>query len=156
MQSAGIDVFYIGGYSAEAALILCQARTRGYDAQLVSGDGIVTEDFWLIAGPAGEGALMTFFPDARGNPEAASAVDAFRARGYEPEGYTLHAYAAVEVWAQAVEKAGTLELGAVIETLRGERFVTVLGPLDFDEKGDVTTPSFVWYVWRDGRYVLRD
>ena len=55
MQSAGIDVFYIGGYSAEAALILRQARTRGYDAQLVSGDGIVTEDFWLIAGPAGEG-----------------------------------------------------------------------------------------------------
>ncbi len=48
---------------------------------------------------------MTFFPDARGNAEAASAVDAFRARGYEPEGYTLHAYAAVQVWAQAVEKA---------------------------------------------------
>ena len=156
MQAAGIEVFYVGGYSAEAALILRQARTRGYDAQLVSGDGIVTEDFWLIAGPAGEGALMTFFPDARGNPEAASAVDAFRARGYEPEGYTLHAYAAVQVWAQAVEKAGTLELATVIEALRDGRFDTVLGALDFDEKGDVTTPSFVWYVWHDGRYTPRD
>jgi branched-chain amino acid transport system substrate-binding protein len=156
MQAADIEVFYIGGYSAEAALIVRQARTRGYQAQLVSGDGIVTEDFWLIAGSAGEGTLMTFFPDARGNPEAASAVDAFRARGYEPEGYTLHAYAAVQVWAQAVEKAGTLELDAVIEALRGGRFDTVLGALDFDQKGDVTTPSFVWYVWRNGRYVPRD
>lgn len=156
MQAADIDVFYIGGYSAEAALIVRQARTRDYKAQLVSGDGIVTEDFWLIAGSAGEGTLMTFFPDARGNAEAASAVDAFRARGYEPEGYTLHAYAAVQVWAQAVEKAGTLELGAVIEVLRGEHFDTVLGTLDFDEKGDVTTPSFVWYVWHDGDYVPRD
>ena len=152
MQAAGIEVFYVGGYSTEAALILRQARTRGYGAQLVSGDGIVTEDFWLIAGAAGEGTIMTFFPDARGNPEAAHAVDAFRARGFEPEGYTLHAYATVQVWAQAVERAGTLELSA----LRDEHFDTVLGTLDFDEKGDVTTPSFVWYVWRDGHYVPRD
>ena len=77
-------------------------------------------------------------------------------RGYEPEGYTLHAYAAVQVWAQAVEKAGTLDLATVIEALRDGRFDTVLGALDFDEKGDVTTPSFVWYVWHDGRYILRD
>ena len=156
MQAAGIDVFYIGGYNAEAALIVRQARTRDFDAQLVSGDGIVTEDFWLIAGPAGEGALMTFFPDARGTPEAAHAVEAFRARGYEPEGYTLHAYAAVQVWAQAVESAGTLDLHAVIGALRGTRFDTVLGTLEFDEKGDVTTAGFTWYVWREGRYVPRD
>ena len=156
MQAAGIEVFYVGGYSTEAALILRQARNRGYDAQLVAGDGIVTADFWVITGPAGEGTLMTFSLDARANPEAAGAVDAFRARGYEPEGFTLHAYAAVQVWAQAVEKAGTLELGAVIEALRGERFETVLGNLDFDEKGDITTPSYVWYVWRDGRYVPMD
>ena len=155
MQAAGIEVFYIGGYSTEAALIVRQARNRGYDAQLVSG-GIAAADFWVIAGPAGEGTLMTFAPDARANPEAASAVAAFRARGYEPEGFTLHAYATVQVWAQAVEKAGTLELDAVIEALRGERFETVLGDLNFDQKGDVTAPSFVWYVWRDGRYVPKD
>ena len=69
MEAAGIDVFYVGGYSAEAALILRQAQTRGFDAQFVSGDAIVTEDFWLIAGPAGEGALMTFPPMPAATPK---------------------------------------------------------------------------------------
>ena len=71
-------------------------------------------------------------------------------------GYTLYAYAAVQVWAQAVEKAGTLELDAVIEALQGHRFDTVLGEIGFDEKGDITTAGFVWYVWKNGEYVLAE
>ena len=81
----------MGGYSAEVGLILRQARNQGLDAQLISGDAVVTEDFWLTTGAAGEGALMTFFPDPREPPEATSTVAEFRARGFKPEGYTLYA-----------------------------------------------------------------
>ena len=154
MQSAGIDVFYVGGYSTEAALILRQARLGGYDAQLISGDALATDEFWMITGPAGEGARMTFFPDPRSNPGAAEVVERFRASYFEPVGYTLFAYGAVQVWAQAIEKAGTLELDAVIEALQSHQFDTVLGQISFDEKGDITTPGFVWYVWKNGAYVL--
>ena len=42
------------------------------------------------------------------------------------------------MWAQAAEKAGSLELEAMIASLRQHQFDTVLGPIDFDEKGDVT------------------
>ena len=38
-------------------------------------------------------------------------------RGYEPAGYTLYAYAVVQVWAQAVEKAGTFDAAAGCEGL---------------------------------------
>ncbi len=69
-------------------------------------------------------------------------------------GYTLYAYGAVQVWALAVEQAGTLELDAVIAALRSRRFATVLGEFGFDEKGDVTTPGFIWYVWKNGEYEL--
>ena len=86
LQEANIDVIYVGGYSAEVGLILRQARNQGFDAQLISGDAVVTEDFWLTAGAAGEGALMTFFPDARETLAAAPTVAQFRARGFEPEG----------------------------------------------------------------------
>jgi branched-chain amino acid transport system substrate-binding protein len=156
MRTAGIDVVYIGGYSTEAALIVRQAHDLGYEIQLVSGDAIVTEDFWLIAGAAGEGTLMTFFPDPRNNPEAVTVVKRFRAQNFEPEGYTLYAYAAVQTWAQAAAKAHSLELDVMIESLRRNAFETVLGELRFDDKGDVTTPSFTWYVWNNGQYVPLD
>ena len=156
MQSAGIDVFYVGGYSTEAALMLRQARLGGYEIQLISGDALTNDDFWMITGPAGEGARMTFFPDPRNNPGAADVVERFRARSFEPVGNTLYAYGAVQTWAQAVAKAGTLDLDAVINTLRSHRFDTVLGQIGFDEKGDVTTPGFVWYIWKNGAYVLAE
>ena len=91
--------------------------------------------------------------DPRRRAEAAPVVERFRASGFEPEGYTLYAYGAVQVWAQAAEKAGSLELQAMIAALREHQFDTVLGPIDFDEKGDLTVQNPVWYVWRDGTYV---
>ena len=153
LQAAGIAVLYVGGYHAEIALIVRAARDRGYTAQLVSGDALATEEFALIAGPAAEGTLFTFSADPRRNAEAAAVVERFRAENFEPAGYTLLSYAAVQVWAQAVEKAGILDLTAVIATLRGQEFGTVLGPIDFDDKGDLTSQSWVWYVWRGGEYV---
>jgi branched-chain amino acid transport system substrate-binding protein len=80
-------------------------------------------------------------------------VERFRASGYEPEGYTLYAYAAVQVWAQATAQAGSLELEPMIASLREHQFDTVLGPIDFDEKGDLTVQRPAWYVWRGGTYV---
>ena len=129
------------------------ARDRGYPVQLVAGISLATEDFGLIAGPAAEGTLFTDHADPRRRAEAAPVVERFRASGFEPEGYTLYAYGAVQVWAQAAEKAGSLELQAMIASLREHQFDTVLGPIDFDEKGDLTVQNPVWYVWRDGTYV---
>jgi branched-chain amino acid transport system substrate-binding protein len=153
LSAIGADVVYYGGYAPEAGLIIRQARNAGNDVQLVVGDGVSSEDFWLVAGPAGAGTLMTLWPDARENPEAAAAVAKFRAVNFEPLGGSLTGYATVQVWSQAVEMAGTLETEAVAETLRSHQFDTVLGGIGFDEKGDVTGyDTFVWFVWNDGKY----
>jgi branched-chain amino acid transport system substrate-binding protein len=80
-------------------------------------------------------------------------VEEFRARGIEPDGYTLYAYAAVEVWADAIERAGSLDLDAAIASLRNNEFDTVLGKLAFDDNGDIGDPGFDWYTWKDGEYL---
>jgi len=154
--SVFIDVMYIGGYSAEVGLILREAYDQGFEVQLVGGDSLTTEEFWLIAGPAGEGTLMTFGPDPRTNPEAAEIVGRFRAQNFEPEGYTLHSYGAVQAWAQAVEKAGTHDITAVNEALQNHQFNTVLGAISFNRNGDVTAPAYIWYRWTNGEYVPVD
>ena len=40
--------------------------------------------------------------------------------------------------------------------LQRHEFETVLGKIGFDEKGDITAPSFVWYVWQNGEYVQKE
>ena len=42
--------------------------------------------------------------------------------GYEPTGYTLYSYGAVQAWVQAVQKAGSLKQDAVIEALKSGSF----------------------------------
>lgn len=153
LQADDIAVLYLGGYHAEAALMVRAARDRDYPLQFVSGDTLSTEDFALIAGPAADGTLFTFVADARKNPEATAVVEKFRADGYEPAGYTLSTYAAVQVWSQAVTKAGSLDLEKVIATLREQEFDTVLGRIGFDQKGDLRVQQWVWYVWQGGEYV---
>ena len=72
--------------------------------------------------------------------------------GYEPEGYTLYSYGAVQALSQAVQRAGSFKTKAVIDAFRSGSFDTVLGRIGFDAKGDVTgISSFVWYVFdKDG------
>ncbi len=152
MKGAGVDVVYVGGYHTEAGLIVRQSREQGYNVQLVSGDALVTDEYWKITGKAGEGTLMTFSPDPRKNPAAAGVVKKFRAGNYEPEGYTLYTYGAIQAWADAVTKAKSTNWKKVADTLRKGKFDTVLGKIGFDKKGDVTAPGYVFYVWKDGKY----
>jgi branched-chain amino acid transport system substrate-binding protein len=153
MQSLGVDVVFVGGYHREAGLILRQAHDRGYDLRLIANSAMATEDFPLIAGPGLVGTLMIGQADARETSEAAEVVAQFRAQGYEPLGYTLYAYAAVQVWAQAVESAGSLDLDAVIQVLHSRQFDTVLGRIGFDANGDVRGfEPWQWYVWKDKDY----
>jgi branched-chain amino acid transport system substrate-binding protein len=153
MKGAGIDAFYVGGYHTEAGLMIRQAHEQGYKVQLVSGDALVTDEFWKITGPAGEGTLMTFQPDPRKFPAAKAIVEKFKQEKYDPEGYTLYTYAAFQVWAEAVKKAKSTKMADVSKQLRGGTFDTVIGKLTFDEKGDVKNPEYVWYVWKDGKYL---
>src|SRR6516225_1620946 len=152
MKEANIDVIYYGGYQTEAGLIVRQARDQGLKAQFIGTDALYTEEYWKIAGPAGEGTLMTFPPDPRNMPAAWAVVDKFTAQGYNPEGYTLHTYAAIQAFAQAAAKAKSVKVDDLSKALHSMTAHTVIGPLTWDKKGDVTDSKFVFYVWKNGTY----
>ena len=157
LRTASIEVLYLGGYSPDAGLIIRQARDRAYGVQLVAGDSLSTGEFWLVAGPAGEGTLFTSFSDPTHEPRAAEVMERLQGQLQQPNARAVYSYAAVQLWAQAVEKAGTLEPDAVAAALHANQFDTVLGTIGFDEKGDVTGyEPFVWYVWREGNYAPVD
>src|SRR5215469_2454744 len=109
LKKENIDLVYVGGYHQEAGLILRQMRDQGMKTVLMSGDALADKEYASITGPAGEGTLFTFGPDPRNKPTAKKIVEAFKAKGIDPEGYTLYTYAAMQVWSQAAKKAGTTD-----------------------------------------------
>jgi branched-chain amino acid transport system substrate-binding protein len=152
LKSEGITVLYVGGYHTEAGLMARQMREQGMDTLLVSGDALVTDEYWAITGDAGEGTLMTFSPDPRKNEISKPVVDKLLAAGKTAEGYALYTYAAIQAWAQAATAAGSTDYDAVVTALNDGAFDTVLGSLEFDDKGDVTLPGYVFYEWKGGTY----
>jgi branched-chain amino acid transport system substrate-binding protein len=152
LKDAKIDVLYVGGYHTEAGLIVRQMRDQGMKTVLISGDALVTDEYWQITGDAGEGTLMTFAPDPRKIPAAAAVVKEFKDKSIDPEGYVLYTYAAVQAWAQAATAAKSTDFDKVAAALKGGTFKTVLGDIKFDAKGDVMDAAYVWYIWHAGKY----
>ena len=147
------DAVYFGGLHSEAGPLLRQMREQGVDAWFISGDGIVSEDFVKATGGPEflTKTLMTFGADPRNsdyNPAGAELVERFRDKNYEPEGYTLYAYTALQVIAAALAaNSGETSGAALSDWIRNNGVPTVMGQKDFDNKGDLTVSDYVMYRW---------
>jgi len=135
-----------------------QARQMIAPFDVISADTLVSRIFTETAGEAAEGVAFTFPPSPTELASATSAVTAIQALDYDPGGYTLLAYAAFEVWAEGVRRAGSFDAAAVAQAIRSAPVQTALGAVSFDAKGDIVTPypPFVWHVWKDGQRVRID
>ncbi|WP_313410745.1 ABC transporter substrate-binding protein, partial [Stutzerimonas kunmingensis] len=105
-----------------------------------------------IAGPASEGMYVTLPKSFDQDPRNKELVDGFKAKKQDPSGpFVFPAYAAVQVIAEGIEKAGSTDTAKVAEALRSNTFDTPTGMLSFDEKGDLKDFNFVVYEWhQDG------
>lgn len=152
LKSLGVEFLYFGGYHTEAGLIMRQAADQNYKFQLMMGDSLATPEYASVAGPGAEGTLFTFPPDARGSDTAKEALAQFKQIGFEPEGFTLFSYATVQAIAGGIAKAGKADPKAVAKTLREITVDTVIGPVSFDQKGDIKDPKYDINIWKGGNY----
>jgi branched-chain amino acid transport system substrate-binding protein len=150
----GANLLYWGGQHTEAGLIVRQMRGQGVKAILMGEDGISNSEFASISGPAGEGILMTSFPEPAKHLEAKEAVADLVARKLPPEAVTLYAFAATQILADGIQKAGKADPKAVAAYLHsGAPIKTVLGEISYDAKGDINQPGIVAFAWKtiDGK-----
>ncbi len=151
MKQGKIDIIVLGGYHTAAALMIKQSREQGFGAQMMGFDSLEDAEFAKLGGAATNGVLMSFPPKAEDDPKNAGLVKKFRDGKYEPAGYTLFSYAAVKVWAEAATKAKSTDAAAVAAALRQGSYQSAVGPLAFDQKGDIKNPVYDIYVWKDGK-----
>jgi branched-chain amino acid transport system substrate-binding protein len=160
VRSVGADVVYFGGLFPEAGPLVRQLREQGLkDVKFMSDDGIVSDQMVTTAGGGQnvDGVYMTFGADPRKLPDSKAVVDAFRTSGYEPEGYTLYAYASVQALAAGFNGAKSNDGAAASKWLKANTVQTVMGKKEWDAKGDLKVSDYVVYQWdKDGKYQQLD
>ncbi|BCG23317.1 leucine-, isoleucine-, valine-, threonine-, and alanine-binding protein [Pseudomonas tohonis] len=152
LKQANVDFVYYGGYHPELGLLLRQSAEKGLKARFMGPEGVGNKEISAIAGPASEGLLVTLPKSFDQDPKNQALVDAFKAKNEDPTGpFVFPAYAAVQVIAEGIKKAGEDDTAKVAAALRANSFATPTGNLSFDEKGDLKDFSFVVYEWhKDG------
>jgi branched-chain amino acid transport system substrate-binding protein len=101
--------------------------------------------------PLAVGTLM-IAPPEWGERADSALTERLAAAGIVTEGYVLPAYAAVEIAAAALSKAGA-EGTAVADILAHTQFRTAIGPVSFDDKGDRAEPAFILHRHDGERFV---
>lgn len=149
LKSLNLDAVYFGGLHTEAGPLLRQMREFGLKAKFISGDGIVTEDFYNSAGGGKyvQDVFMTFGKDPRNIQEGQNLVKKFKKNKIEPEGYTLYSYASMQAIADAIKNTKSIDGITLAEYLHKNSVNTVLGEKSWDEKGDLKKTDYVMYQW---------
>jgi branched-chain amino acid transport system substrate-binding protein len=130
-------------------------QDSGLKAQVIAGDGLSNNEYVTIGGDAAEGTIFTNAADALKNEDSKAAVAALQTKNVPAEAFTLNAYAAVEVIAAGIAKAGSAEDAEAVATAikDGSEIPTAIGKLTYGETGDLTSQSFAVYKWEGGKTV---
>lgn len=155
LKAANAEVIYFGGYHPEGGLLSRQLKDVGLDALVLGGEGLSNTEYWAISGGNAQGSLFTNAADALKNEDSKAATAALQAKNIPAEAFTMNAYAAVEVLANGITKAGKADDSAAVAAAikSGEPIATAIGQLTYGENGDLTSPSFTIFKWDDGKIV---
>jgi branched-chain amino acid transport system substrate-binding protein len=158
MKQKKPEIVYFGGIHPEAILLVKQMRERlGIKAAFMSGDGVFVDEFYKIAGKSAEGSYITFTPDQANIPAAQGVIKMHRKRfGKEVGAYTIYSYVAANLILNSIEQTGSLKGAKLAAYIRGKKWKTALGPLQFDKKGDVLESPYVFWQVKGGKFVQID
>ena len=154
-KEAKPELVYFGGIHPEAILLVKQMRERlGMKAHFMSGDGIVTDEYYKIAGKSAEGTYITFTPDQTKLAAAQSVIKKHRKRfGKEVGAYTIFSYVAANLILNSIQATGSTKGARLAAHLRSKAWNTSLGKLQFNKKGDVLESPYVLWQVKGAKFV---
>ncbi len=137
LKKAGATKVFAGGDGDDIAIMGRDAAQLDANITFAGGENLRTPPGDV---PYATGTLMIALPEWEqvADPKV---VQAFSAKNIVPEGYTLPAYAAVEIAKAALADAQSSGK-PIAEALTGHDFATAIGTIRFDEKGDLSQNPF--------------
>lgn len=156
LQGMKPDVVVYAGADAQAAVVNRQMKQLGMTSAFIAGDGVCTGEWSKLAAGANEGAYCSQAGAAR---ESMSAFAAFNQRykarfGSDVIIFAPYAYDAVMVLVEAMKKAGSVDPSVYGPKLRTTTYTGLIGPIEFDARGDNLHGTVTMYQVRDGKLAL--
>jgi branched-chain amino acid transport system substrate-binding protein len=159
VRATSPEIIFVASYPADTAGIMRAAGEMGLTARLFGGslvglqtaalkqqlgpllNGVVIGEQWVPAPALQYPGVMEFIKIYRSRAAAA---------GVDPLGVFLppFAYARMQVLAQAVTGAGTLDDDKLADYLRTHTFKTVVGDITYGKDGEWAEPRLVWTQFR--------
>ena len=155
IKSVHPELVFYGGIYPELALLLRQANKVGLKTTWIGGDGIFDVTLIKLATPAlTEGVYSTMLGvDPHSLPNAKDFVARYEARYGQIGSFSAYAYDATNVVIEAIRRAGSADREAVLrEVRRTKDFEGILGPVNFDERGDAIGKSVGIFKVSGGKF----
>ncbi len=149
------DVIYASGYYAGAANLVRQAKTLGITAPIIGQDGYDSPKFIELGGAAANGVYLTTQLDRDSSHKDVQhfLAEYKKAAGQPADMVGATSYAALQVLAMAVTKAGSLDGNAVRKWLEGAHDVdTVVGHVYKWDKNGNPVKTATAQVVKDGAF----
>ncbi|EFC54797.1 receptor family ligand-binding protein [Enterobacter cancerogenus ATCC 35316] len=146
LKKENIDFVYYGGYHPEMGQILRQARAAGLKTQFMGPEGVANVSLSNIAGDSAEGLLVTKPKNYDQVPANKPIVDAIKAKKQDPSGaFVWTTYAALQSLQAGLNQSA--DPAEIATWLKANSVETVMGPLSWDEKGDLKGFEFGVFDW---------
>ena len=144
--------------AANAQLFGDQMAEQGKTAAIFGTDGVFSPQDFKVEGSY----LSSFSPDVQNNPDYADLVKEFEDRYGQFGAFGLTTYPATQVVLDAVKQAcddddGTADRAAVADAVKNTDISdSILGPISFEDNGEMTDAQFFVYTIKDGKYVIAE
>lgn len=135
IKSSNPDVLVLPDYYSVVPVIADQARKIGITSQLMGGDGWDSPELVKIGGDAVEGAVFVnhYSPDDS-DPEVQEFVNSYKEKyGETPDAFAALSYSTLQLFEEAITKAGSTDGEAVKDALKNIDVDTISGNIRFDE-----------------------
>lgn len=154
LKNKKVEAIFFGGYAPQAAPMVRQMKQLGINAKLLGGDTICTAEMGKLAGDAaGENVLC-----AQGGAilDKAASGPAFKARykaryKQDADVYAATYYDAVQLYAQAMQKANSTDPAKVGAAMAAAAYKGVAGTYAFDEHGDMKQSPVTIFTFHNGQ-----
>lgn len=146
------DLIMFGGIDPQAGPMVKQMKDLGIKASFIGGDGMQTPNFIKLAGDAAEGAMASIpgLPKDQ-MPGGKAFLEKYKAKfNQEVELFAPMGYDAVFVLVEAMKRAGSAEPAKFLPEVGKTDHQGVIGPIAFDEKGDLKNGPITIYVVKGG------
>jgi branched-chain amino acid transport system substrate-binding protein len=148
------DLIMFGGIDPQAGPMVKQMKELGIKAKFIGGDGMQTPNFIKLAGDASDGAMASIpgLPKDQ-MPGGKVFLEKYKAKfNQEVELFAPMGYDAVFVFVEAMKRAGSADPAKFLAEIGKTDYQGVIGPIAFDDKGDLKNGPITIYVVKGGKW----